>query len=45
MSARMSAEGGSRRAAREMYQHLYDESNDDQIKQLLAQTSNASRLF
>ncbi|HEV7744166.1 MAG TPA: hypothetical protein VGO56_04140 [Pyrinomonadaceae bacterium] len=36
MSARMSAEGGSRRAAREMYQHLYDESNDDQIKQLLA---------
>lgn len=36
MSARMSAEGGSRRSAREMYQHLYDESNDDQIKQLLA---------
>jgi tetratricopeptide (TPR) repeat protein len=36
MSARVTAEGGSRRAAREMYQHLYDESNDDQIKQLLA---------
>ena len=36
MSARVTAEGGSRGAAREMYQHLYDESNDDQIKQLLA---------
>jgi tetratricopeptide (TPR) repeat protein len=36
MSARVTAEGGSRRAAREMYQHLYDESNDDQIKLLLA---------
>lgn len=36
MSARMNAEGGSRGAAREMYQHLYDESNDDQIKQLLS---------
>ena len=36
MSARVTAEGGSRRAAREMYQHLYDESNDDQIRQLLA---------
>ena len=35
MSARTAAEGGSRRAAREMYQHLYDESNDDQVKQLL----------
>jgi hypothetical protein len=35
MSARVTAEGGSRRAAREMYQHLYDESSDDQIKQLL----------
>src|ERR1700682_3957343 len=35
MSARMTAEGGSRRAAREMYQHLYDESNDDQLRQLL----------
>ena len=36
MSARTAAEGGSRRAAREMYQHLYDESNDDQVKELLA---------
>lgn len=36
MSARVTAEGGSRLAAREMYQHLYDESKDDQIKQLLA---------
>jgi hypothetical protein len=36
MSARVTAEGGSRRAAREMYQHLYDESNDVQIRQLLA---------
>jgi len=36
MSARVTAEGGSRIAAREMYQHLYDESKDDQIKQLLA---------
>jgi len=36
MSARVTAEGGSRRAAREMYQHLYEESNDDQIRQLLA---------
>lgn len=35
MSARTAAEGGSRRAAREMYQHLYDESNDDQVKQLI----------
>lgn len=36
ISARMIAEGGSRRSAREMYQHLYDESNDAQIRQLLA---------
>jgi tetratricopeptide (TPR) repeat protein len=35
MSARTAAEGGSRRAAREMYQHLYDESDDDQVKDLL----------
>lgn len=35
MSARTAAEGGSRRAAREMYQHLYDESNDDQVRELL----------
>ncbi len=36
MSARMAAEGGSLGAAREMYQHLYDESNDEEVKQLLA---------
>lgn len=36
MSARVTAEGGSRRAASEMYQHLYDESKDDQIRQMLA---------
>ena len=35
MSARTAAEGGSTRAAREMYQHLYDESNDDKVKELL----------
>lgn len=35
MSARTAAEGGSRRAAREMYQHLYEESDDDQVKQVL----------
>lgn len=35
MGARMFAEGGSIQSARQMYQHLYDESNDDQVKQLL----------
>jgi tetratricopeptide (TPR) repeat protein len=35
MGARMLAEGGSIQAARQMYQHLYDESSDDQVKQLL----------
>ncbi len=35
MSARTAAEGGSRQAARGMYQHLFEESNDDQVKQLL----------
>jgi hypothetical protein len=35
MSARTAAEGGSRRAAREMYQHLFDESKDEHVKQLL----------
>jgi hypothetical protein len=34
MSARTAAEGGSRQAAREMYQHLFDESKDEQVKQL-----------
>lgn len=35
MGARMFAEGGSIQSARQMYQHLYDESNDEQVKQLL----------
>ena len=35
MSARTAAEGGSRAAAREMYQHLFEESKDEQVKQLL----------
>ena len=35
MGARMLAEGGSIPAARQMYQHLYDESKDDQVKQML----------
>jgi tetratricopeptide (TPR) repeat protein len=35
MGARMSLEGGSREGARQMYQHLYDESNDDWVKQTL----------
>ena len=35
MGARMLAEGRSLNAARQMYQHLYDESKDDQVKQML----------
>ncbi|HUS13230.1 MAG TPA: hypothetical protein VMZ30_22355, partial [Pyrinomonadaceae bacterium] len=35
MGARMLAEGGSAQAARQTYQHLYDESKDEQLKQLL----------
>ena len=35
MGARMLAEGGSMQAARQMYQHLYDESQDEQVKQVL----------
>jgi tetratricopeptide (TPR) repeat protein len=35
MGARMLAEGGSRQAARQMYQHLYDEAQDGQVKQTL----------
>lgn len=35
LSARMKAEGGSRGAAREMYHHLYDDSNDDEVKQMV----------
>ncbi|MEO8433691.1 MAG: hypothetical protein ABI596_02265 [Pyrinomonadaceae bacterium] len=34
MSARTAAEGGSRGAAREMYQHLFDEAKDEQVKQM-----------
>ncbi len=36
MGARVAAEGGSRRAAREIYQHLYDEAKDNETKSLLA---------
>jgi tetratricopeptide (TPR) repeat protein len=35
MGARMLAEGGSIQDARQMYRHLYDESNDEQVRQLL----------
>jgi hypothetical protein len=35
MGARMLAEGGSTQAARQMYQHLYDESQDEGVKQVL----------
>jgi tetratricopeptide (TPR) repeat protein len=35
MGARMLAEGGSIQAARQMYQHLYEESKDEQVKQTL----------
>lgn len=35
MAARMTLEGGSREGARQMYQHLYEESNDDWVKQTL----------
>ncbi len=35
MGARMLAERGSLNAARQMYQHLLDESKDDQVKQML----------
>lgn len=35
MSARMKAEGGSRAIARDMYQHLYDSSSDQAIKQMV----------
>jgi tetratricopeptide (TPR) repeat protein len=36
MSARMEAEGGSRALAREMYQRMMDESDDEQVKELAA---------
>jgi tetratricopeptide (TPR) repeat protein len=35
MAARMKAEGGSRDAAREMYQHLYESSDDPSVKQMV----------
>ena len=36
MSARMEAEGGSRALAREMYQRMMDESDDEQVRELAA---------
>jgi len=42
MAARMNAERGSRDAAREMYQHLYESSNDKAIKEMVM--SNLMRL-
>ena len=35
MGARMKAEGGSRDAAREMYRHLYESSNDPAVKEMV----------
>ena len=35
LSARMKAEGGSRDAAREMYRHLYDSSDDPKVKNMV----------
>jgi len=35
IGARMKAEGGARDAAREMYRHLYDSSNDDAVKHMV----------
>jgi tetratricopeptide (TPR) repeat protein len=35
MGARMKAEGGSHDAAREMYRHLYDSSNDPAVKDMV----------
>jgi tetratricopeptide (TPR) repeat protein len=36
MGARMKDEGGSRNAAREMYRHLYDASNDKAVQDMVA---------
>jgi tetratricopeptide (TPR) repeat protein len=36
MSARMTAEGGSHQMAREMYERLYEETDDQAVKELLA---------
>ncbi|HVS21960.1 MAG TPA: hypothetical protein VHD88_08935 [Pyrinomonadaceae bacterium] len=35
LSARMKAEGGSRDAAREMYRHLYEASNDQAVNEMV----------
>jgi len=35
MGARMTLEAGSREGARQMYQHLYQESSDEWVKQML----------
>lgn len=35
MSARMKAEGGSRGAAREMYRHLFEASNDEAVREMV----------
>ena len=35
LAARMKAEGGSRQAAGLMYQHLYDSSSDESVKQMV----------
>lgn len=35
MGARMKAEGGSRGAAREMYRHLYESSNDTAVREMV----------
>src|SRR2546423_2224397 len=42
MAARMKAEGGSRKAAGDMYQHLYDSSGDESVKKMVE--SQLSRL-
>jgi tetratricopeptide (TPR) repeat protein len=35
LSARLKAEGGSRDAAREMYRHLYEASNDEAVREMV----------
>jgi tetratricopeptide (TPR) repeat protein len=42
ISARMKAEGGSRDAAREMYRHLYEASNDKAVEEMV--TKQITRL-
>jgi tetratricopeptide (TPR) repeat protein len=36
MSARMAAEGNSRSTAREIYQRMYEQSDDEQVRQMIA---------